>query len=401
MGTDSNHETTTEINTAEGTGPPDRTELRRGRWERAWTMMEDHDYDALVLAHQGMITEYGYLTYFAEYFTVLRSAYAVIFPEEPPTLILPTRADAYLAENRTGLETVQAGTGDVIAGEPALGQELVARLTADEHDVSRVGIAGMNQIMNVEDYRHLVDRLPDVELIDATDTVGRLKTIKEPAELPMVRESADIGDAAIKRFLEIADLGMTGWELRGEMEHVTQSRGAKEVLTFVGQGPYFLHRPTADPIEPGDLLTVYSEVVGPNDYWTERAITCAVGDVSERKQQVGEACYDALSAAEDALHPGNTAADVAQAIEAVATEVDVETGIWHGHGVGVDHDQPVIGVNNDTTLEAGMVISVHPNFSDESSGIGASVADTYAITDDGYERLSSLPRTFRTIKPDR
>lgn len=399
MGPHDNEEITAAKTPDRGTDPPKRAELRHRRWERAWTMMEERNFDALVLAHQGSITEYGYLTYFAEYFTVLRSAYAVIFPGEPPTLILPTRADAYLAQMQTSLDTVRAGMGDVVAGEPALGQELVSQLTIDGREVDQVGIAGMNQIMNVEDYRHLRDQLPDVDLVDATKAVGELKAVKEPVELPLARESAEIGDAAIERFLEIADEGTTGWELRGEMERETQSRGAKEVLTFVGRGPYFLHRPTADPIEQGDLLTVYSEVVGPNDYWTERAITCAVGDVSDRKRRIGEACYAALEHAEAELSPGNTAADVARSIEAVASEVDVDTGIWHGHGVGVDHDQPVISADNDTVLERGMVISVHPNFSDESAGIGASVADTYVITEDGYERLSTLPRTFRTITP--
>lgn len=75
----------TQVSVTDGAGQPlDGYNLLRRRWEQTWSMMEEHDYDALILAHQGSITEYGYLRYVAEYFTVLRTAYAVIFPDDPP-----------------------------------------------------------------------------------------------------------------------------------------------------------------------------------------------------------------------------------------------------------------------------------------------------------------------------
>jgi len=372
-------------------------ETLKRRWEAAWSIMADENYDALILSHGGYITKYGYLAYFTGYSTILRSAYGIIFPGQAPIMVMPTKAQAYLAKEKTGLEAVRAGTGDVVAGEPALGHELLTLLDNAPREISSVGVAGLDQIMNVEDYRYLTNQLEDAKLENATDGVLSLKKTKEDEEINQLRETASIADGALKRFLDFTELGVSGWEIRGEMEQYTMAQGAKEVLTFVARGPYFLYRPSEAEIQKGDLLTVYSEVVGPNDYWAERAFVVSIGEVGDRKREIAEASYEALEAAEAQMVAGNTAADVAHAVKDVASRTDVNAGIWHGHGVGVDHDRPVLSVNNDETIEEGTVISVHPNFTDEAHEIGASVADTYLVTADGPERLSTLPRKFRTI----
>jgi Xaa-Pro aminopeptidase len=74
----------------------------------------------------------------------------------------------------------------------------------------------------------------------------------------------------------------------------------------------------------------------------------------------------------------------------------VGVGIWHGHGVGVDHDPPVITAADVTPLVPDMVISVHPNFTTADERLGASVADTYVIGDGSPQRLSRLdPGLYR------
>jgi Xaa-Pro aminopeptidase len=50
----------------------------------------------------------------------------------------------------------------------------------------------------------------------------------------------------------------------------------------------------------------------------------------------------------------------------------------------------VITAADATPLRPGMAISVHPNFSTADERLGASVADTYLITDGPAARLSRL-----------
>jgi Xaa-Pro aminopeptidase len=82
---------------------------------------------------------------------------------------------------------------------------------------------------------------------------------------------------------------------------------------------------------------------------------------------------------------------VASQIDAVARDGDLRTGLWHGHGVGVDHDLPVVTAGDETPLEPGMVLAVHPNYATADERYGASTVSTYVVTDEGPERLSGIP----------
>ncbi|MFD0853765.1 M24 family metallopeptidase, partial [Actinomadura adrarensis] len=83
------------------------------------------------------------------------------------------------------------------------------------------------------------------------------------------------------------------------------------------------------------------------------------------------------------------AAEVAVAIEEATAGGGLRYGIWHGHGVGVDHDIPVITASDKTVLQPGMVISLHPNIATAGDEVGASVADTFIVTDGEPLRVSS------------
>ena len=113
---------------------------------------------------------------------------------------------------------------------------------------------------------------------------------------------------------------------------------------------------------------------------------------SAREPSFAEATRAAAAAAEAALRPGRTAGDVAAAINAIVERHDLRAGIWHGHGVGIDHDLPIVTAGDRTVLVDRMAISVHPNFSTADETLGASVADTYVVRDGTPERLSTASR---------
>ena len=157
---------------------------------------------------------------------------------------------------------------------------------------------------------------------------------------------------------------MTGWEANGVIEAAGRARGVKDALIFVSAGAYFLERPTAEPFAEGDLITVYVEIVGPTGYWIELgAAGGARRSSTSDRAEVAAACLEAARDAEALLAAGRRAGEAAGAIDDVAARAGVRVGIWHGHGVGVDHDAPVITAGDATPLERDMVIALHPNFS--------------------------------------
>ena len=376
--------------------PAPRARLR-ARLSAVWEAMADQGVDCLVVSGRGLISQYGYLEYLIGFCPVVRLGYAVILPNREPVVVMSTRSDAYFARQASGFEVRVAGQGDVISDQDSM-PGVIEEILREQHATPRdLGIVGLGHIVASADADALRRMLPDARVTDATRLLNDLKTLTPRAAGGGGRAAGEVADAGFQAFMHHAEAGVGGWELYGEMERAVRRLGAREVLVFIGTGPYFLHRPHVDPLLDGDLVTVYLESTGPNGYWVERAGLFTVGQVGDRKREYAETCLRAHRAAQEAIAVGNTASDVALALEAETTPLGALPGIWHGHGVGVDHDTPVITSGDTTPIREGMVIAVHPNLTDPEETVGASVADTYIVTPSGAEAISRIPQALRPI----
>jgi len=356
--------------------------------------MDAAGYDALVVAGRGVISQYGYLEYVAGYCPVVRAAYAVLGRNGEVAFVAPTAADAWYARGRAGLEDVRvAGQGDVFSEYDDLTAGVVSALVERGAARGRIGVVGLRHIVPVAEYELLRSRLPEAELVDATALVADVKAVKTEEELGELRRTAAIADAGFDAGLARLRAGATGWEVSAAIEQAARAEGARgEILVFLSADPYFLARPDERPFAHGDLVTAYVELTGPTGYWLEHASLVALGGLDDHRAALAEATLEAATAAEREVRSGRTAGDVARAIDAIVERLDLRSGIWHGHGVGVDHDAPVITASDPTPLVERMVVSVHPNFSTSDESMGASVADSYVVRDGRSERLSHVPR---------
>jgi Xaa-Pro aminopeptidase len=356
--------------------------------------MEERGFDALVIAGRGVISQYGYLEYVAGYCPVVRLAYAVLGRDGDVAYIAPNTADAWYARRLAALEDVRvAGQGDVFSEYDDLAAGVVSAL--EEHGAAsgRIGVVGMRHIVPVAEYEALRTGLRAAELVDATSLVADVKAVKAEEELDEIRRTAAIADAGFEAGLARLEPGATGWEVSAAIEQAARVLGARgEILVFLSGDPYFLGRPDAHPFAAGDLVTAYIELTGPTGYWLEHASLVALGGLDDARARLAEATLEAAEAAQRELRPGNVAGDVARVMDDVVERHGLRSGIWHGHGVGIDHDAPVITASDPTPLVERMVVAIHPNFSAADESVGASVADTYIVRDGDPERLSRIPR---------
>ncbi|GBF77406.1 hypothetical protein PA598K_05956 [Paenibacillus sp. 598K] len=123
----------------------------------------------------------------------------------------------------------------------------------------------------------------------------------------------------------------------------------------------------------------------------EKAGLFALGQPSDKAMAIGEACVQAMADIKRVIRPGMRVSELGQLIRAHGDGVQAVTGIWHGHGIGIDHDIPVIADEGDEVLEPGMVVSIHPNFADADEEVGASIADVFVVGDEEARGLSKLP----------
>ena len=355
--------------------------------------MEEAGYAALVIAGRGIISQYGYLEYVAGYSPVVHNAYAVLARDGEIAFVAPTAADGWYARRLAGLDDVHvAGQGDVFGEYDDLPAGVLSVLAERGATSGVIGVVGLRHIVSVADFERLRAGLPDAELVDATPLLAAVKAVKAEDELDEVRRAGAIADTGFEAGLAQLRPGATGWEVSAAIEQAARANGARgEILVFVSADPYFLARPDARPFEAGDLVTVYVELTGPTGYWVEHARLVALGTLDEVCTRLADATIEAAVAAEQRLHAGSTAGEVARAIDEIVSHRHFRSGIWHGHGVGIDHDGPVITAADTTPLVERMVISLHPNFSNADETSGASVATTYVVRDGPPEPVSRVP----------
>lgn len=367
--------------------------LLERRAAEARQLMEAEGLDALVAASRGHVTQYGDVEFLTAYTPVARMAYAVMTRAgRGPVLIAPTPADRWFAARGGGASEVRvAGGGDLLSALEDLPDAVAAVLREEGIENGRIGVTGMRSLLPVGELESLQRSLPHAELVDAAALMSRLKLLKSDEDMVEVRRTVAIADAGFGAAQLALRAGATDAEVGAAIREEIFARGARDALIFVSAEPYFLSWSQGRRFRDGDLATVYVEVVGPSGYWVEVGGLLALGEPAPEQLRVAEACLEAARRAEAELRPGVPAGKVAEAIDAVASEAGLLSGIWHGHGVGVDHDLPVITAADPLELAPGMVISVHPNFATPDERFGASAVDTYAITAAGAERLSAIP----------
>ncbi len=229
------------------------------------------------------------------------------------------------------------------------------------------------------------------EIVDGTGMLAKIKSYKSQEEIEMVKNSFSLAEKSFAAFKEVIQPGKTCTEIAGEVEKIARGNGAIDTLVFIEEGPFFLRKPTKKVISENALITCYVELIDENGYWVEKGGLIAVGNISDEMKELADACVQAMEQVKKTIKPGKTVGDIADAIHKQIDHLNVNIGIWHGHGVGVDHDLPVISDNGTEVLEEGMVLSVHPNFANAKEEFGASIADVFIVTKDGAESLSKLP----------
>lgn len=364
------------------------TSIVQNRFSLLDTKMEAEQLDAMIVYGRGMVTQYGYLYYFANYYPVLRPGFVVKVKGEDPIAYYTTRADYFLAKDRGSIEDVRyVGIGDVVDSKNGVLEQITSFI--NDKGSKKIGICGLHSLMSFDEADHFKNKL-NGEVVDSTSLIQEMKAIKWKEEQESSRETFNLAELSFEAFEKNLAGGKHPAEIAAEVDKIARSHGAISTLIFLEEGPYFLRKPTLTPLSQSGLITAYAEIVGPNGYWVEKGGLFAIGKLTKEQEAIGQACVDAMYAVKEAIKPGIKVSDIANIIKKKTEHLKVNAGIWHGHGVGIDHDSPIIREDSDAVIEPGMVISVHPNFSNQEETIGASIADVFLIHDDHAESLSKL-----------
>jgi Xaa-Pro dipeptidase len=151
--------------------------------------------------------------------------------------------------------------------------------------------------------------------------------------------------------------------------------------------------PTQRRLQAGDLLVI-DWGASWEGYFSDLTRTFAIGEPEPELWGVARTVLEANLAGRAAAMPGVPASAVDTAARAVIEGAGYGPYFTHrtGHGLGMDsHEEPYIRGDNDQLLTPGMTFTVEPGiYLPERNGVR--IEDNVAISTDGCDTLSSLPR---------
>lgn len=326
------------------------------------TLMDQNDLDAVLFISTAVMSRQLCVKFMTGYTLITRTAFVYKKKGELPFLIVPTVGQQYNAQKATWLPEE-----NVLCGGIELAAEKIDALGKPRPRIGRYEPEEVTVALN----RSL--EAISAEYVDLTDQFTNARANKSEYELECIRETSRVAAASFEYIVRNIAPGKTEQELIGGAEGFLRAHGAQEtlILTRSLKPHTFITRPTSVQVKEDGLFVYSAEVGGENGYWTQlvRPIFMCRGaepDAYEVLQVIKEA--EAAGAA--AFVPGNTISDVAAAVEKVVIENGCKTGVWSGHGMGIDLGDGVsIGVPNKMKIVPNMILTLHPSVIGKNDGL--------------------------------
>jgi Xaa-Pro aminopeptidase len=378
--------------------------------------------------------------------------------------VLPRNPEREVWEgDRLGTERAQALTGIATRTEDALPALLDSLLGATPRllTFSRPASPQPAAILTAEQQflRNAQARNPGVEVANVALAILRLRAVKSPAELAMLRRAIYITTLAHHEVARAVEPGMNEFEIQALLEATFRRHGAERPAfsSIVGSGPNSttLHYRAADRFMEAQDMVVVDIGASYQGYAADVTRTYPVdGRFSPEQRDIYQIVLDAQKAAEAEARPGTSMPHLSQVALGVITSGLARLGLIEspdatydcgtaeraaqcpqyrlfymhglGHGIGLDVHDPDSGypqyggsfrVGSAFTIEPGiyvrgdvldylpdtpgnrrMMAAIRPA-TERYRHIGVRIEDDYFITESGVERITQhAPREIAEIE---
>ena len=258
------------------------------------------------------------------------------------------------------------------------------------------GVIALESTTSYDVYVALADQLSGWKFVNAAPVTERLRIIKAPEEVALIRRAIEITEAAIAATFTQVAIGMSERDVAQLLSREMQQRGAPGGgLVQFGPSSALPHGGPAGPRLERETVVLIDCGCRVTGYESDITRTIWFGDhPSDEFTKVFNLVHDAQSAAIELGRPLYTPC---QEMDRAARKVIADGGygpsFTHrlGHGLGMDgHEVPYLVEGNQTRLEPGMVFTIEPGIY-QLGKFGVRIEDDCLMTDKGVEVLSHRP----------
>jgi Xaa-Pro dipeptidase len=262
-------------------------------------------------------------------------------------------------------------------------------------------IALETDYLPAEDFAKLTRLLPAARFVPAQAVLARMRQIKTPEEIAIMRKLSRIADQSINEAFAAVRVGDTEMDIASALTRGIYTHGAeyfKLMIIATGERSVFPNvGPTTRRLRCGDVcrVEVFPMIDG---YHVGVCRTAVVGEAPPHAERIWanlSACKHLLL---DVMRPGAGTRGIYDRYLEKLAELGLPPISFIGHGMGLHlHEDPYLGPTLDQPLEAGMVLAFEPLVFDTGFNFGMQIKDVALIKDGGCELLSDFTDTDRLI----
>ncbi|WP_269148246.1 M24 family metallopeptidase [Planococcus antarcticus] len=243
----------------------------------------------------------------------------------------------------------------------------------------------------------------DAELEPISDLIEKIRMVKTPEEVSILKAAAKIADDAFEHICGFIRPGLKELEVSNELEFFMRKQGATsssfDIIVASGLRSALPHGVASDKvIEKGDMITLdYGALY--NGYISDITRTVAVGEPSAQMKEIYDIVLKAQELGVEKIGPGMSGIEA----DAIARDFIKSKGYGEafghstGHGIGLEvHESPGLSFRSETVLEPGMAVTVEPGIYLPGIG-GVRIEDDILITESGNERLTNSTKELRIL----
>ncbi|WP_017435197.1 Xaa-Pro dipeptidase [Saccharococcus caldoxylosilyticus] len=236
------------------------------------------------------------------------------------------------------------------------------------------------------------------ELVPTSHVIEKLRLIKSESEIKILKEAAEIADAAFEHILSFIRPGVKEIDVANELEFFMRKQGATsssfDIIVASGYRSALPHGvATEKSIEKGELVTLDFGAYY-KGYCSDITRTIAVGAISEELKTIYDIVLQAQLRGMEGIKPGMTGKEADALTRDYISEKGYGEYFGHstGHGIGLEiHEGPALSVRSDVVLAPGMVVTVEPGIYIPGLG-GVRIEDDTVVTENGNESLTHSPK---------
>ena len=264
--------------------------------------------------------------------------------------------------------------------------------------------------------KYICEQTAGQTLEDITPLIAEMRMIKSPEELKLARHAGEVARAMMQAGREAIGHGVPEYEV-AIATSTAGTRKAAELLrqhyrdASMSPNTHFLqimasgeqitrthHRASNRIMQQGEpVFLCFCGMTNFHRFKLGFDRTFWIGGVAKEIQEsVYQVAVDSQAAALAELRPGVSAEDVHAAYAEVIQAAGYDYPFRCGRGTGFSYlEKPQLVFGDKTLLKPGMVLAVDGSVTIDS--FRAQVGDSFILTDDGYEAITSHPKSLEEV----